>query len=232
MRRDGVPVVVRNMLRDAWKDAMVLAYLKNGPESEKWHRMVELVDQLLWSVEPRHVPEERRKLLDTIPSLLKGLREGLNEISFDQHKITRMFKSLQECHVACLKAQPIEVLPTEQVESDLVEADTLLPEETIEITDEHAKQQAESLQVGAWVEFTSKDGKTQRLKLSWKSRVSNNCLFVNRKGIKSLELNLPELAQAFAEDRIKVLEDAGKLLTDRAMNAMVSSLKKKKGTDS
>ncbi len=230
--RDDVPVVVRNLLRDAWKDAMVLTYLKAGPDSAKWESMVGLVDQLLWSVEPRHAPQERKQLLDAIPGLLKGLREGLNEISFDQHKITQMFKSLQECHVACLKAQRVDTLPIAEVESEVIEEDTLILDEGASDVDDAARASADALEVGTWIEYRDEQGGTRRIKLSWKSRVSNNCLFVDRKGVKALELTLGGLAQAFAEDRVKVLEDAGKPLMDRAMNAMLSSLKRRAGRGS
>lgn len=229
MMREGVPVVVRNMLRDAWKDVMVLVYLKNGPDSAKWDATASLVDQLLWSVEPKHEPQDRKQLLDAIPSLLKGLREGLNEISFDQHRIARLFKELQECHVACLKARAVETLPIDQVREDVVDEDTLIVEEPSDDIEESARQQAESLEVGTWVEFRDGDGESKRLKLSWKSRVSNNCLFVNRKGVKALELTLQELAQAFQDGSVTVLAEAGKPLMDRAMNAMLSTLKKHTG---
>jgi len=153
----------------------------------------------------------------------------LNEISFDQHRIARLFKELQECHVACLKARAVETLPIDQVREDVVDEDTLIVEEPSDDIEESARQQAESLEVGTWVEFRDGDGESKRLKLSWKSRVSNNCLFVNRKGVKALELTLQELAQAFQDGSVTVLAEAGKPLMDRAMNAMLSTLKKHTG---
>ena len=50
-------------------------------------------------------PKRRQALLNEIPPLLKGLRSGLKEIAYDQHKMARIFKDLQECHIHCLKGE-------------------------------------------------------------------------------------------------------------------------------
>ena len=98
-----MPEVVERLLTEGWRDVMLLALLREGEDSEQWRQAVELAGRLVWSVQPKHEPTERQRLLKAIPELLSGLREGLNNISFDPHKAGRLFKALQACHIAALR---------------------------------------------------------------------------------------------------------------------------------
>lgn len=110
----NLPEVVRELLRDGWKDALTLAFLRHGEDSEKWIRLVGLVDKLLWSVQPKVEPAERQRLLKAIPELLKALRNELVEISYDQHKLGVMLKQLQACHIRALKGVRTEEVAEEE----------------------------------------------------------------------------------------------------------------------
>ncbi|MBA1330391.1 thymidine phosphorylase, partial [Candidatus Endoriftia persephone str. Guaymas] len=94
-------------LKDGWKDVMLLNYLRQGPDSDDWKESLEIVDKLLWSVRPKEEYAERQELLRNIPELLRNLRERLNSISFDQHKMARLFKELQNCHISCLRGKEL-----------------------------------------------------------------------------------------------------------------------------
>ena len=76
-----MPEVVERLLTEGWRDVMLLALLREGEDSEQWRQAVELAGRLVWSVQPKHEPTERQRLLKAIPELLSGLREGLNNIS-------------------------------------------------------------------------------------------------------------------------------------------------------
>jgi hypothetical protein len=104
----NLPDIVRELLKDGWKDALILAYLRHGEDSEKWVRLVGLVDKLLWSVQPKIEVSERQRLLKSIPELLKALRSELVEISYDQHKLGITLKQLQACHIKALKGVKTE----------------------------------------------------------------------------------------------------------------------------
>ena len=63
------------------------------------------VEELIWSVQPKVEAADRQRLLKAIPDLLKKLRDGLNNISFDQHRAGQLFKDLQTCHIAALRGE-------------------------------------------------------------------------------------------------------------------------------
>jgi hypothetical protein len=64
-----------------------------------------------------------------------------------------------------------------------------------------------------------------RGKLSWRSEVTHNCIFVNRRGMKLAEISVNEIAALFRSGQARVLEDLNTPLMDRALNAMVDALK-------
>ncbi len=81
------------------------------------------------------------------------------------------------------------------------------------------------LNIGDWIEFTDEDGRTSRAKLSWKSPATSLCVFVNRRGVKVMELKVNELVARLREGKARVIEDASTPLMDRALSFLTQSLK-------
>jgi hypothetical protein len=91
---------------------------------------------------------------------------------------------------------------------------------------------AEDLPVGSWLELREEDGRQVRVKLSWKSDVSDVYVFVNRKGAKMLELTRVDVAKLFRNQMAKILDDVNVPIMDRALDAMLATLKNiEKGLD-
>jgi hypothetical protein len=243
--RSRVPLVVRTLLEEGWKDVLLLTYLRQGPDSNAWRENLRITDQLLWSVEPKADYTDRQELLRAIPDLLRSLREGLNGISYDQHKVARMFKELQACHISCLRSGgvPATVVPAapEQRWSASGFGETADrggdPDDAAEVAgssgtsaaQDQFTELAESLQVGTWLQLQEEEGHKSRIKLSWKSDVSDAFVFVNRKGVKVLEMTLAGVAKLFRDGTAEVLEGVETPIVERAMGAMLASLKASAG---
>jgi hypothetical protein len=243
---DRVPDAVMEILEDGWKDVLLLNYLRQGPDSKEWTDSLAIVDRLLWSVLPKTEYQERQELLRGIPELLRNLRERLNSISFDQHKMARLFKELQNCHIACLRGGEIKQLKgsgTNPVQSKQISFpdSQLLSSGTSDLLDESEAvqavqpdrytRQAGSLEVGSWLEIMD-DNTSTRVKLSWKSNVTDAYIFVNRKGLKAVEFTLPGLAKRLRDGTAKVVELPKSPIIDRAFDAMLIALKSSDRTSS
>ncbi|MBA1443335.1 MAG: DUF1631 domain-containing protein [Chromatiales bacterium] len=231
-----LPEAVITLLRDGWKDVLLLNYLRQGPESEEWKESLEIVDKLLWSVAPKKEYAERQELLRNIPELLRNLRERLNAISFDQHKMARLFKELQNCHIACLRGKSLSAgvdtvtdLHISFPDSQLINqssflVDDLESETVIVAIHDKFTEQAESLGIGTWLALFDGEEK-KRVKLSWKSDVTDVFVFVNRKGVKALELTVDGLAMHLRDGSAEVLDVTNVPIMDRALGAMLDALK-------
>ncbi|MCU7937506.1 MAG: DUF1631 domain-containing protein [Candidatus Thiodiazotropha sp. (ex Dulcina madagascariensis)] len=237
-KQQVLPEAVMSILEDGWKDVLLLIYLREGAESQDWKDALEIVDRLLWSVQPKSDYAERQQLLRGIPELLRNVRERLNSISFDQHKMAKLFKELQNCHISVLRGgdanlvhtagtQPVshhEIhFPDSQLAGDSNSQLREMADEAIIEQDEFT-QQAKDLETGGWLEIV--DGGTKvRVKLSWKSKVTDTYIFVNRKGMKAMELTTSGLAKRLREGSAKKVEVSSTPIMDRALDAMLGALK-------
>jgi len=218
-----LPVAVVNILREGWHDVMLLSYLREGEESAAWKQAFEAVEELIWSVQPKVETAERQRLLKAIPDLLKKLRDGLNNISFDQHRAGQLFKDLQACHIAALRGES-DAVETQSVGEVVPEAVTLATTTEPEVIEDEYYDRVKALQVGQWLEWQNDDAWV-RGKLSWRSEVSSNCIFVNRKGMKVAEMTQNQIAILFRAEQARMLDDLNKPLMDRALNAMIGALR-------
>ncbi len=236
-KQQVVPEAVMALLEDGWKDVLLLNFLRQGDDSKEWQESLEMVDRLLWSVQPKADYGERQQLLRGIPELLRNLRERLNSISFDQHKMARLFKELQNCHIGCLRGgdpnliqgagtKPASVHEIHFPDSQIVSGDSQLSQvvEDVALSKDEAARQAQELELGTWLEMQEGAVKN-RVKLSWKSKVTDTYIFVNRKGMKAMELTAAGLAKRFREETAKLVDISETPIIDRALEAMLTALK-------
>ena len=223
-----MPPAVVNILREGWHDVMLLANLREGEESAAWKHAYAAVEELVWSVQPKVEPAERQRLLKAIPDLLKKLRDGLNNISFDHHRASQLFKDLQACHIAALRGSD-ESISASKDEDVVLEEVELPAEPVLENVEEEFLDRAKALEIGQWLKWRL-DEDWMRGKLSWRSEVSNNCIFVNSKGMKVAEMTLSEIAVLFRDREASVLEAVNKPLMDRALDAMLGALQDTEAT--
>ncbi|MGZ8216694.1 DUF1631 domain-containing protein [Methylomagnum sp.] len=98
------PTAVRAFLYNAWKDVLVLAYLRREKQPGEWEMALKVMDKLIWSVLPPADETMRRAIIQTIPRLLQAIRAGLEGISMDPTTVTQIIKGLEACHLARLPA--------------------------------------------------------------------------------------------------------------------------------
>lgn len=108
----NVPEAARTLLEEGWGQYLSLTYLKYGEQSTEWANGLAVASDLVWSVCPDNgSPDARTKLLKLIPGLLKRLRAGLAEASYDPFKANELLKSLEGLHVDALQklaVQPVQ----------------------------------------------------------------------------------------------------------------------------
>ncbi len=231
-QHDHLPKVILALIEDGWKHVLKLRLLQKGKDSEEWRSSIELVQQLIWSVSPKTEEDDRKKLLEIIPGMLKSLREGLSGASFNQHKITALFKDLQQCHIQCMNGGSIADDELQNIDKASLMIPTRLDLETLPALDEQKKllsdkaamQKAKQLIVGTWLEIASDDNKpAQRMKFSWRSNLTGRCLFVTYQGTKAAEIAITKLASWFQQGKILEIDPSNQLM-DRALASMMETV--------
>jgi hypothetical protein len=229
---DDMPLAVVNLLNEGWRDVLILHFLRHGAKSSEWQNALNAMDRLIETVEPRQDPKEREVMLRVIPGLLDFMRKEMTDIQCDQHLMSRLFRDLEKVHAECIQGNKVSVgliakeealqkvlMPAEEEEAKQPKKDSDLRESPKYI------KLAEGIALGSWFELREKGGTKSRIKLLWRSSVSDNCLFVNRKGVKVKEMTISELALALRVGAAIVIAGADDPLMDGAFAAMMESLR-------
>lgn len=224
---------VRNILINGWSRVMFLAYLRDDVE-HRWLQTVRVVDDLIWCLHPHQEDEERDQWVRVVPGLLKSLRAGLEEVSYNSSKLDEMMADLKheltEAFRANALAEAMEDSPEPEPEEDIPTAHQTAIERQQELEDAAIAEyvaQIDAIEIGNWVEFNLVNGASFRCKLSAIIEEADCFVFVNRMGLKVIEKTRTDLAHEMRRGRLTVLEQGA--LIDRALDAVVGSLRSKSG---
>lgn len=100
----------------------------------------------------------------------------------------------------------------------------------VEVDENHpALALVDKLNAGSWFELTQADEQNTRCKLAAIIKSTGRYIFVNRRGLKVLEKSRAELALAFADGTLTLLDDAQ--LFDRALESVIGDLRRLKSRD-
>ncbi len=247
-----VPNFLATFLRQQWTPTLENVYLKNGEESDTWEQSIAMLEDLVWSVQPKRTKDDRKHLVALLPSLLKRLSGVLLEVATASEERERFMANLVEAHAASVKpnigsAALATAAVAEQAKAEaeeakaagdqekaakaeelavaMTQAEPAPAEEEPEIIDDQFLEIAQSLERGAWIEFEADDGQLAFAKLAWISPLRGTYLFTNRQGLKALSMNAEELAVRFRNDRARLVE--AEPLIDRAFGSVMASFAEK-----
>ncbi|QSP96281.1 DUF1631 domain-containing protein [Marinobacter salinisoli] len=229
--RYKLPNTIDNILINGWSRVLFLAYLRDDTE-HRWKDRVRVVDDLIWCLRPHRDDHERDQWVRLVPKLLKEIRSGLEEVSYNSSRLDDMMGQIKvELTEAFRTNADIEASPKSLSGPDQPEAgaaqnkprpgqqyfeDATMPEYIGQI---------DNLSIGHWVEFRLINGASFRCKLSAVIEEADTFVFVNRMGLKVIEKNRTELAQEMRRGRLTLLAQGA--LIDRALNAVVGNLRNK-----
>src|SRR5690606_10729293 len=88
---ERVPEVVTRLITEAWNNVLFVVALKHGYQSDEWKSSLQTLEELIWSVKTPTTDEDRKKLIQLVPELLKKLRAGFDTISFNPFEMSDLF---------------------------------------------------------------------------------------------------------------------------------------------
>ena len=253
LRQNPAPNFLATFLREKWRDTLAQRYVRDGENSEGWTSALATLDDLIWSVQPKRVTEDRQRLVAMLRNLLKRLHGGLVNVEWEPGGREQFMANLVEAHAAAVKPSLAAVpMPTTAVaEAAAAEAEEATakgdvetaakarklaeamapapppppPEPIPEPVQDRFAEIAATLDRGMWVEFEGEDGQLAFAKLAWVSPLRGTYLFTNRQGQKAVSLSADELADRFRNDRARLVE--AEPLVDRAFTSMMASFEEK-----
>jgi hypothetical protein len=98
------PTPILTFLLGDWEKWLARLHVENGEGSPSWNEAVATMNDLIWSLTPKTDREERRKLIELLPRLLKRLDSSINTLGLDQASRDAFFSDLVKCHAVAVKA--------------------------------------------------------------------------------------------------------------------------------
>ena len=222
-------------------------YLRDGDDSEAWGSSVATLEDLVWSVQPKKTPEDRKHLVALLPSLLKRLAAGRAAARNGAPGEREAFMSnLVEAHAAAVKPSLATVPSPTAAVAEAARAEARSGEgvrrcgsggarrsargcdgagaspsrarAAAPVLEDEYLEIARSLDRGMWVEFEDEDAQLSFAKLAWISPLRGTYLFTNRQGQKALSMTAEELADRFRANRARLVE--AEPLIDRAFTSV------------
>jgi hypothetical protein len=99
---------LREFLIETWVRVLVAASLAHRNDEAASQALVRkylgIVPDLVWSVQPKINPDDRKRLVKVIPPVLTTLREGLQTIEWPLPRMQEFFRKLMSSHAQAVKA--------------------------------------------------------------------------------------------------------------------------------
>ncbi|GAA4033892.1 DUF1631 family protein [Actimicrobium antarcticum] len=206
-RIDGGEVAgfVEVFLETQWTRILTMAHSVAARKPEALEKALKAMDDLIWSVQPKVSPEERKELVGKLPSLLSLINAWLNAIKWDEPERVEFFSNLVERHAAIVRV-PAELSPRRQLEMAVNIAQKASDRRLSKRAREHQEQpidqfvhSVDSIELGRWVEFVRANRERIAYRLVWISPMRSRFIFSSRAGSEPLSMTAAELAAALRE---------------------------------
>ena len=95
---------LRDFLLHIWPRVLVEANVRKDSAPELARSLLNLVPNLVWSVQPPTAATDRKRLIDVIPAVVAGIWDGARLIGWPEAKVQALLDELMRAHAAVLKA--------------------------------------------------------------------------------------------------------------------------------
>jgi hypothetical protein len=215
--------LLRALLDRAWSDVLALTLLRHGEDSDIFGEQLAITDQLLG-----------RLPMGDRAQLQQDVEAGLQQIGMHTEEAIQVAQRLLGTTPADTTNQPSTTdlalrLKQHQRLGETAGAPASAPAGAAKPTDPHVERLLKHLRqvpFGTWFEFDGvAGGAATRRKLAWYSPMSGRCLLVTRRGQRSSETTLLELAQDLAHGRVREAPPERGSLLDRAWRSLTGTLR-------
>jgi hypothetical protein len=203
-------------LTEQWREVIARAALHESKAPGAWNAALHTMDQLIWSVQPKMQAEDRQKLVAALPTLVRELNAGLDELSWDGEPRSKFTKRLIATHMQAIRVKAPNAaeapddsrgMALEQDASDkALQALDERRSSKLAAHDDLHDQTAQELKRGLWFEVQPEKQAAYRCRLSWISPMRTRFLFTNRDGHEAFVRTEREVAAMLRLGTLQMLE--------------------------
>ena len=234
IRTDGreMPSAILLLLLQPWSDYLSFVLLRYGDNSDAWRRAVAVVDDLLWSLEPKTLQVDKVKQMERQVALIASLEHGFETIGYEQAKGRKLIEAVIALQRLALQSKKAEAAPApmrSKLESMAAEkAGQAYELQTPETADESKiVDSLKMIEFGTWFEFEG--GK--RLKVAWFNQKTNHYMLVDQQGRKVSLIAGLQLAREMISGSAHIIAGSTKPFFERALENIYHTLSERAGNE-
>src|SRR5690554_2149128 len=220
-----IPSAVLLLLLQPWSDYLSFVLLRYGDQSSHWQRGLEVIEQVLWSIEPKTLQADKDRQIEIHASLLASLERGFETIGYDQakgHKLIEALLSLQKIALQNRRAEPaptpmrakLESMAAEKAGQPMDGSEVMTPEEA------ELVESLKLIEFGTWFEI---DG-GKRLKVVWYNKKTQHYMLIDQQGRRVSLYSGLHLAREMISGRAKMIVGSTKPFFERALENIYQTL--------
>ncbi|MDX2315758.1 MAG: DUF1631 family protein [Gammaproteobacteria bacterium] len=95
--------VVREFLIGQWKELLFIRHFEEGDMGESWKSAVQTMEDLVWSVAPKTLDQDRNHLTEILPDLLRRVRDGMGQLGIPAELSSDFLGALKNLHIAAIR---------------------------------------------------------------------------------------------------------------------------------
>ena len=234
-----LPSSVSEFLVKHWHKFLLSNHLRHGIQSPEWLDAVQVIDDLIWVIQPHTDSKSQQRAMKLVPHLTDRIQKGIKKANAQNEEWNTLLPTLlKDLELSCEgRSQEVHQQQLNKTQKEALGITNTEPDKSWQqmtaLERQQAKQnalrfeslqKAEGLSIGSWVTIKEPNTKSIRCKLSAKLTETDSYVFVNRFGIKSLERDKKDVAMSIQKGYLHILESG--LLFERAMNRISSTLRK------
>jgi len=212
-----VPTVLLELLNAGWEQLIVLAVLREGPESETATSFVNIVEQIrLWlsGETSNDLAFERELESDALIQLIDRELRTVGEILPVRKVVARLIGELQQQE--CVEATTLETYPPG--------ADHRVAEAPAEPADNRWARRAREIEVGDWVEIVIDNGEKRRMRLVWGGEDVFRFVFLSPQGLSEVGYEYAEFVDRLASGDAWLVKQGDIPFVDQSLFDIVQSV--------
>ena len=226
-RTDGkeMPSAILLLLLQPWSDYLSFVLLRYSDKSDAWQKALKVIDDLIWTLEPKTLQVEKARQMHIQEDLIAALEKGFETIGYEQAKGRKLLdavSSLQRLALLSRKAEPapapmrsrLETMATEKAGGKSFERQVITPDE------QRFMDSLKMVEFGTWFEFEG--GK--RLKVAWYNKKTQHYMLVDQQGRKVSLTSSLELARQMLSGTAKIISGSTKPFFERALENIYNTL--------
>ena len=229
LHKMSLPGEIRDFLIERWLNVMIMTLLKCKEESQEWQESMQVVDNVLWCCQPDKDDTAKKRQQQLMPGLTKQLRAGLKMLGEQDSAIDEdvaMIKDIISSNAIIEASELSSEQELNLAKTPEPEGETAIQRQQQELkgVSFDSMQRIDNIKPGDWIRYVQAgSNKVLRCKLSAKIKSTDTLLFVNRFGLKVIEIDRRSFAYDLQHNRASLITNVP--FFDRILDKMFDNIK-------